>query len=227
MSLAGERLLPVAGPLVPLLPHEGLLRGGVVAAGGLASSSLAIALAAEASAAGGWTAVLGMAGFGLAAAERAGLALERLVLVAAPPLGEWATVCAALVDGFDVVLAGPPSSRAGSAGRGLRSADSRRLVARVRERQSVLVPVGWPSGSTGEGPDVTLTVVSAHWEGIGQGWGYGQARRVTIAVTGRRGADRPRRGELWLPGPDGRVAFVEPEAPVRTLRPAADTARSA
>ena len=193
-----------------------------MAAGGLAPTSLAVALAVEASAAGGWTAVLALPGFGLAAAERAGLALERLVLVAPPPAGEWATVCAMLVDGFDVVLAGPPQGS-----RSMRPADSRRLVARVRERQSVLIPVGWPAGSAAEGPDVTLTVVAAHWEGIGQGWGYGQARRATVAVTGRRGADRPRRGELWLPGPDGRVAAVEPEAEVRALHPPTDTARSA
>ena len=33
---------------------------------------------------------------------------------------------------------------------------------------------------------------------------------VEVAVTGRRGADRPRRGELWLPGADGSISLVEP-----------------
>jgi hypothetical protein len=203
VSLAGERLIPVLAPLEPLLPQPGLLRGGVVATGGLAPTSLAVALAVAASAAGGWTAVVGLPGFGLAAAERAGMALERVVLVSNPPRrdrGEWASVCAALVEGFDVVLAGPPSQ--------LRPADGRRLMARVRERQAVLVPVGWPAGTWPERADLELSVVSAFWEGLGRGWGYGQARRATVEVSGRRGADRPRRGHLWLPGPDGRVGAV-------------------
>ena len=84
------------------------------------------ALAAGASAAGSWVGVVGVPSLGLAAAAELGVALERLVLVAPPAPGEWATVAATLVDAFDVVLAAPP--RRGGLAMG------RRLQARVRER---------------------------------------------------------------------------------------------
>ena len=108
VSLAGEQLLPVLDALHPLLPDPGLRRGTVVAVEGVAATSLALALAAGASAAGSWVGVVGVPSLGLAAAAELGVALERLVLVAPPAPGEWATVAATMVDAFDVVLAGPP-----------------------------------------------------------------------------------------------------------------------
>lgn len=203
VALARERVLPVALPLADLLPGRGLVRGSTVEVVGSAATSLALALAVEASQCGSWVAAAGLSCLGLAAAERLGLSLERLVAV--PELGQqqWPTVVATLVEGFDVVLAGPPGA--------LKLADARRLVARLRERGATLILVGWPAGRWGERPDLTLQVAEAHWEGIGQGWGHLAARRVVVSVSGRRGADRPVSAELWLPGVDGKLSACLPD----------------
>jgi hypothetical protein len=147
-------------------------------------------------------AAVGLPSLGLAAAESLGLQLERLVIVSPPEPGRWAPVVAALAEGFDVVLAGPPVRT--------RPQDARRLVARVRERRSVLVQVGWPSNRWLEEPELVLTTPTARWEGIGAGWGHCRVRRVAVGVRGRRAADRPSCAWLWLPGPDGGVAVADP-----------------
>ena len=108
------------------------MRGSVtVVEGDGAATSLALALVAGPSAAGSWTAVVGCPGLGLAAAAEAGVALERLALVAEPEPGDWAGVVAALVGAVDVVVVGPTHR--------VRAADARRLAARARERGTVLV----------------------------------------------------------------------------------------
>jgi hypothetical protein len=215
VTRADERVLPVLPAVAGLLPdgRSGLRRGTTVAVGGgPGSTSLALALLAGASDAGSWAAVAGLPTVGLSAAAGFGVALERLVLVAAPPPGEWATAVAVLVDAFDLVLA--------RAHHRVRVGDARRLVARARERGSVLIVManganganGWP-----ERADLRLTVVDAVWQGLEEGHGHLQARRVTIETGGRRGAERARRVDLWLPASDGGVAPVEPLATVRRL----------
>ena len=57
-TLARQRTLPVADPLIPLLPDGALPRGRAVSCGGIAATSLAVALAAEATVAGAWLAVV-------------------------------------------------------------------------------------------------------------------------------------------------------------------------
>jgi len=110
VAWAGEQLLAVEDCLAPLLPRAGLVRGSVVGVGGpLAVTSLAMALMARAMRAGSWVAVVGLERLGLTAVEELGVPLERLVLVAAPEPAHWAATVAALVEGFDVVLAGPPA----------------------------------------------------------------------------------------------------------------------
>jgi hypothetical protein len=202
LAMAGERLLPVLPPLAPLLPAGGLRRGSVVTVSG--STSLALALLAAASAQGSWCAAVGLPALGLAAAAEMGVALDRFPLVASPGPGSgpggWAWVVAALLDAFDVVLAGSPS-RAGS---GVRAADARRLTARVRERGSVLVV----AGAWAEPAEVRLSQVSSTWEGVGQGHGRLRGRRVVVVAGGRGAAARERRVPLWLPHPDGGVREV-------------------
>jgi hypothetical protein len=198
VSLAGEQLLPVLGALQPLLPDAGLRRGTVVAVEGAAATSLALALAAGASAAGSWVGVVGLPSLGLAAAAELGVALERLVLVAPPAPGEWAMVAATLVDAFDVVLAGPP--RHASAGL------ARRLQARVRDRGAVLCTVRATGGTE---PDLTLVATTVDWQGLEPGAGRLQARRVEVRATGRRAAARPRVATLWLPDATGAVRLDE------------------
>jgi len=88
---------------------------------------------------------------------------------------------------------------------------ARRLVARVRERQGVLVVLvdratDWP-----EGPDLLLGTERAEWRGAGRGDGHLEGRRVEVRATGRRAAGRPVCRSLWLPTGTGAVAEAPPE----------------
>jgi hypothetical protein len=213
-DLARDRRLPVLPAFDALLGGTGLRRGATVAVaaepGVTGATSLALALAAGASQAGSWVAAVGLGSLGLVAAAELGVALERLVLVADPgrERGGWASVVAALVDGFDIVLVAADGHSKGG---------TRRLAARVRERGAVLVSVG--GDLPGERSPVRLTVASASWRGLGDGWGHLQGRQVAVEATGRGAATRPRRADLWLPDPDGTVALVEPVAAPIPLRP--------
>ena len=138
---------------------------------------------------------MGLPSLGLVAADELGVALERLVLVAAPERDAWGGVVAALVDGFDLVIL--------HAGRtGVRTADARRLVARARERGSVLAAA---RPGLARGADLTLQITRARWEGLDDGHGHLQARKVAwpAPVAARRPS--PAAAELWLPGRDGGV----------------------
>lgn len=212
-DLASDRRLPVLPALGGLLPAAGLRRGTAVAVdarpGVAGATSLALALAAGASQAGSWVAAVGLGSLGLVAAAEMGVGFERLALVADPGRRwkGWASVVAALVDGFDVVLVGGGRHGDGARSRGgLPPADARRLVARVRERGTVLVVVG--GDLPGQRSPLRLTVASSRWEGLGAGWGHLRGRRVTVEAGGRGASARGRRGELWLPGPGSTVSSV-------------------
>lgn len=220
LVLARDQTVALLPELAGLVPEGGLQRGStVVVEGGPGATSLALALAAGPSAAGGWVAVVGRPDLGLAAAAEAGIVAERLVLVAEPPRDQWAAVVAALVGAVDIVLAGP--QRVGTA-------DARRLAARARERGTVLVQVaprpgasggsGRSGGSGGSGRsaglevDLRLAVTEVEWHGLGQGHGHLRSRRIAVEATGRRRAARPRRVELWLPDEHGRIRAVVRES---------------
>lgn len=181
---AGERLLPVAPHLSALLPSGALERGTTVVVSG--STSLTLALVAEASRNGSWVALVGLPAVGVLAAHQLGLCLDRVVLVPAPgPDGP--TVVAALLDGVDVVVVGPAVA--------LGSGDRRRLSARARERSAVLIPTEpWT------GAHVVLTAEASRWEGLGRGWGRLSSRQLTVHRTGRGTAARARRCDVALPG---------------------------
>lgn len=198
-SLARERRLEVLDALEPLLP-DGLRRGSTLAVRGVGATSLALATAAGPSAAGSWVATVGFGSLGLVAADEYGVDLSRFAMIATPEPSAWATVVAALVDAFEVVLV-RTTHRVGAR-------DARRLMARARERGAVLLQVGgtdWP-----EQPETILEVIAADWEGLGVGHGHLRARRVTVAATGRREAARRRRVDLWLPAEGGGVAVAQP-----------------
>ena len=200
--LAATRTLPLPEALRPLVPGGTLRRGTTVGVSGGGGTTLALALGAAASAAGSWLAVAGLPALGMAAAGEVGICLSRLLVVADPPEGSWATVVAALVDAVDLVVAVPPAR--------LGASDARRLQARARERGAVLCTVGdaWPAPS-----DVRLTVTGASWSGpTGAGSGRLEARRVEVVGGGRGAAARERRLLLWLPGPDGTVTAAAPPA---------------
>lgn len=200
-----ERRLEVPDALAMLLPHGGPRRGTTVGIGAgpvPGEITLALTLVSAASHAGRWVSVVGVPAMGPVAATQLGVQLERLVLVP-QPTGQWAVVTAALLESMDVVVVRPPDR--------VRSADARRLVARTREREAVLVVLGagWP-----EGTDLRLTVTGAAWEGLESGHGHLRARRAEVTVSGRRAGGGDRRGWLWLPGPDGKVGVASGPANV-------------
>jgi len=132
-----------------------------------------------------------MPDLGLVAAAEAGIALERFALIPNPdgrqpgvgwgphapeeaglgrPAGKttWADVVASLIDGFDVVLARPPVH--------LKAGVARRLVARARERQAVLVGVGgWP-----EGASMRIDARVTAWVGLGAGGDGGAGHLAAV-----------------------------------------------
>ena len=179
--LARERVLSVPGPLGELLPGGALQRGSVATVGGEPGSgvtSLALGLAAAATAAGEWAAAVDLQGTlgGLAAAE-SGVELSRFAVVRGVPDPRWATVVAALLDGVSLVMADVP--------RGLRTGDARRLVARARERGTVLVMVSasartWPADAA-----LRLWAEGGTWPGLEPGRGVLAPRALRLRVEGR------------------------------------------
>jgi hypothetical protein len=199
LTLAAARRLDVLPALAAVLP-EGLQRGSTVAVSGVGSLTLAMALMAGAMRGDAWAATVGCNDLCLAAAEGVGVPMHRLVVVTRPGRGLWGTVVAALLDSFEVVVVAPTAR--------VSLGDARRLRSRARERGSVIIDLAgtWP-----EAHDLSLRVTEAQWYGLGQGHGVLEARHVTIEVAGRRGATRPRVVPLWLPGPDGAPAPIEPD----------------
>lgn len=165
---------PLAVPpaLTPLLP-DGLRRGSTTAV--LGSTSLALAMiAAACTAREAWAAVVGQPGLGLLAAAQTGIALERLAVVPRPGV-DAPTVIAALLDGIDVVVVGPGTT--------LTDSDRRRLMARARDRGSVLLSTApWP------GAGCVLSVEGGRWSGVGDGDGRLRAHELHITRTGRGAA---------------------------------------
>jgi hypothetical protein len=222
LTLARERLLPVDPVLAALLPDAGLVRGRVVGCAGDAAMSLALALAAGASAAGSWLAVVGpvaggagaigpgMVGVvGVEAAAELGVAVERLVVVDADPARpqEWAERVAATADGVELILTSLPVG----AERVLRQ-----VRQRVQARGAVLLvvgtvdtvgTVGTVGGRAAAGVDVVVEARTVAWEGIGEGTGRLCRRRVEVVVAGRR-TPRPVRGACWLPGTSGVIESI-------------------
>jgi hypothetical protein len=191
-AVPDDAVLPVLPALQGLLPG-GLRRGSVVTTGpwGL----LCLALAAGASAAGSWCAVVGLPQLGVAAAADAGLDPGRMLLIADPGPG-WPQVVASLLDGCELVLLRPPDRPSAQ----LR----RRLEATVRRFGGVLVVAGdW------DGAQTRLLVAHQEWAGIGAGHGRLRARRAQVVADGRGSAARPRAQWLWLPGPDGAVTIAD------------------
>jgi hypothetical protein len=170
---------------VPVLPAlSGLVSLHAGGSYGVDSASLALALAAGASAAGEWVGFAGWPDFGAEAAVELGVDLSRTVLV--PEVGEhWLEVAAALVDVLRLVVLRPPA-RVDARSAGI-------LDARLRKRSAVLVVWGeWPRC------EARLSVKGARWSGLDHGHGRLGSRRVSVAV--RRGSAPPMRAELAFPG---------------------------
>ncbi|PJI85515.1 hypothetical protein [Luteimicrobium subarcticum] len=199
--------LRVADEVRHLLPGGVLRRGRTVTVTG--SRALLLALVAAASDDGAWVAAVGLPELGLVAAAEAGVVLERLALVPDPGIDAPAAV-AALLDGVDVVLVGARTA--------LTDADRRRLLARARERGTVLVTTTPWSGA-----HVVLDATAAGWSGASAGAGWLREQRLDVERTGRGGTTAGR-FEVVLPlGARGTAAWaapVRPDAQVPTARPA-------
>ncbi|MCT2586083.1 hypothetical protein [Actinophytocola gossypii] len=185
------RMLPVHPDLAALFPWGGLRRGSTVSVRG--STSLLLALLAEATAGDSWAAVVGLPDVGMVAAAELGVAVDRVALVRNPG-AEHPRVVAALLDGMDLVVT--------ARGR-LTDAQARRLSARARHRGAVLLTTDpWPT------TDVDLYRTTTHWSGLGEGHGHLTHRETTIRSQGRGAATRPVHVALQLPGRAGAVAPV-------------------
>lgn len=223
LTLARDRILPVAEHLHPLIGAPGLQRGASVAVHGASGAlSLSFALMAEATRQGSWVAVVGGSWLGLGAIGELGVPLERLVLVENIDPSVWPSVVAALLDGFDLVVC-LHANRVGAR-------DSRQLIARNRERGGVLVRVG--GSAWADAADLRFDVAPHQWGGIGTGYGHVDKRLVSVITSGRRGANRQRRRAVWLPDGDGICRLAHPHelaepAPQRVAAQAAVPAQGA
>jgi hypothetical protein len=184
-----------APSLAELLPG-GLRRGSTIAVNG--SVSLLLTLLGAASGHGAWTALVGMPPISAEAAVEAGLDLERLAMIT--PLdgnwtsASWTTAVGALLDALDLVVARPAAI---GTRHGVADGDSRRLAARARSKDAVLVLFGQSSESW---PAVELKLSAEHggWTGIGDGYGRLVRRRLIVTATGKGRSSRPRTVELLL-----------------------------
>lgn len=187
--------LPVPAQLAELLPG-GLRRGSTIAVSG--SVSLLLHLLGPASAQGAWTALVGMPAISAEAAVEAGLDLARLAMISPSDDGwtgaGWTTAVGALLDAVDVVVARPGAIGAGP---GVTTGDSRRLTARARSKDAVLVLFG-QSGQPWPAVELKLAAEHAGWTGIGDGYGRLTQRRLMVTATGKGRSSRPRSTELLL-----------------------------
>ncbi len=190
-------VLPVVPALADLLPGGGLKPGAAYSLP--RSTSLMLALIAQASQTGSWCGVVGMPRLGAEAAESMGVDLSRLVLIPDPG-PRWLAVTATVADVLPVVAVRP----------GGRAPDGEiaRLAARLRERGGVLLVQGaWPQA------EAVLEIGEQSWSGLGRGHGYLEQRRVTVTSASRRWPVA-RRGSVLLPDAGGGVS----PAPARLTR---------
>ena len=183
------RVLPVHPRLASLLPDGGLRTGTTVVVQG--STSLLLALLAEASRDGAWTVLVGYPAAGMAAAADAGCDLTRTLVVPLPAGSgvDAPAVLAALIDGMDVVVVGPEVA--------LLEQDHRRLAARARERGTVVVAAA--GNDRWAGAHVVLEATAGNWAGADQGAGWLRRRTLRVRRTGRGSAARPLHLDVEVP----------------------------
>lgn len=181
-------------PTVPALTELVRLRTGASYA--VDRPVLAMTLMAGPSAAGSWSAVVGVDDFGAEAAAELGVDLEHTVLVTDPG-DAWLEVTAALIDVLPVVVVRPPGE--------VNQHQASRLAARLRKRDAMLVAVGnWPQA------EARLWICESSWTGIGRGSGRLTGHRVLINAESH--GQRNQAG-LWLPQSDQEMIRVAEDVP--------------
>lgn len=160
---------PEPAPLVDLLPDGVLPAGAVVSVlgpGPLQGSASLTAWLLGATQHDRPVAVVGWPELGLVALSEAGVDLGRLYAV--PDVGgQGAALMGALVDGFEIVVAGPALQ--------LTPSDRRRLLARARHRGTAVL-----SARPWEGAALTLEVARASWGGPARGDYWLRDVRLTV-----------------------------------------------
>lgn len=213
--LAGEQVLTVPEVFDSLLPG-GMQRGWTTRIDGCGSSrALAWALLGEVTTAGGWVAAVNVEGISLAAALELGVAVERVLVVQNVTPEVWAATIGALIGAVDVVVFEAPRHR-------VRPSEHRQMASRCRERGTVLMELANnPSAGAGHMGaagqlqyDLSFRVDPMRWDGLGHGYGYLQARKLRVEVSGRRAPGRSRHGYFALPGDDGTLQRVTAPAAV-------------
>ena len=187
VTLARDRSISVPGELGAVVPGAALQRGTTLAIAGqvgAGATSLALELAAAVTATGEWAGALDLHGtIGGEAAAQAGVALDRFAVVPRVSTDRWATIAAALLEGVTLVIAEVP--------RHVRVGDARRLVARARERGSVLVALErearWPADA-----GLRLQAAGGAWHGLVSGAGLLTGRARSVRVEGQGNAAQPR-----------------------------------
>ncbi|MEL6894218.1 MAG: hypothetical protein AAFP84_21685 [Actinomycetota bacterium] len=214
-ALARERTLPLHPALRPLFPESGLVRGRIHACSGSGATTVAMALARDAVVAGAWLALVDVATFGGDAATELGIPLERVVRIdvvdaSASDEGDgdaarrWLEVMAAVVDGFDVVLATVPAELR----RGRPSAAVRSLIARLQQRGTVVITLG-PVGVL---PVDVACSSTGSWAGLGRGHGLIRRRSIEVEASGRR-MPRSRRCSIELAAEGSQVVMGDEPGP--------------
>jgi hypothetical protein len=173
-------------PILPMMRAvlgRGLRRGAVYSITG--STSVALALVAEASQQGEWCGVLDVPDLGIEAAAGWGIDLGRLVWVADPG-DRWMSTVGSLADVLGLVIVRAPARVSPS--------DTSRLAARLRQtRSTVLVLGAWPQS------ECDIRVVSSSWTGLGAGDGHLAERHLELEVRQGQGTGAPRRSHLHVP----------------------------
>ncbi|MDA3031334.1 MAG: hypothetical protein O3B90_03300 [Actinomycetota bacterium] len=191
VSMARERVLPVAEHAIGLFSEGGLVRGRVLSCRGMAATSASLDLVAAAVTAGSWLAVIDVPTLGLDAASELRVPLERIVAIDTS-LGEepseanvaeradrWADVVAAAADGFEVMLTRVPAE--------VTASTMRKVAIRLQQRGVVMLVLGDPGSLVCDGVIDTTEQV---WSGVGVGWGHLQQRTVDMSISGRRAPGR-------------------------------------
>lgn len=167
----------------------GIPMGGALAITTSGSTSILLAMVAEATASDAWVAVVGLPSLGMAAAADFGIDLARLVLVSNPGT-QAPRVLAALIDGFDAVIIGREVR--------VNAGQRRSLLGRARNQRTVVFAQNWPEST------VRVEAAAVSWRGVGEGEGY--LSEVDIDVR-KRGQGGERSVRLSVAG--GRVARAE------------------
>lgn len=187
------RLLPVAPAFAKLLPRGGLPRGSVVSVTG--ARSVLVSLVAEVTGSGGHAAVIGLPQFGLLSAVEMGADLTKCALI--PESGaDSVDVAAVLLDGMDLVVLG-------LGGMAVTPSRARAVVARARNRGSVLVV----TEGRWDGADVRIDSRVCGYDGLGEGHGRVKGVRLDVEVSGR--GFRPRTSRVDLGISKGVVGWSE------------------